>query len=125
MTQLESLELKAFIPAQDFEQSKAFYQALGFSMNWHDDSLAYFHCGNTAFLLQNFYNEELAHNLMMHLLVPDVEAWWQHVQTQALTDTFGTRAMPPQNQPWRMRDFVLWDPSGVLWRIGQNIDTAQ
>jgi hypothetical protein len=23
-------------------------------------------------------------------------------------------------QPWRMRDFVLYDPSGVLWRIGQN-----
>jgi hypothetical protein len=25
-------------------------------------------------------------------------------------------------QPWRMRDFTLTDPSGVLGRIGQNID---
>lgn len=24
-------------------------------------------------------------------------------------------------QSWRMLDFVLPDPSGVLWRIGQNI----
>ena len=24
-------------------------------------------------------------------------------------------------QPWKMRDFVLTDPSGVLWRIAQNV----
>ncbi|NBA14010.1 glyoxalase, partial [Aeromonas caviae] len=25
-------------------------------------------------------------------------------------------------QPWRMKEFCLYDPSGVLWRIAQNID---
>jgi uncharacterized glyoxalase superfamily protein PhnB len=29
---------------------------------------------------------------------------------------------PVQLQPWRMRDFTLHDPSGVLWRIAQNVD---
>jgi len=24
--------------------------------------------------------------------------------------------------PWRMRDFCLIDPTGVLWRIGQNVN---
>jgi len=24
--------------------------------------------------------------------------------------------------PWRMRDFCLTDPTGVLWRIGQNVN---
>ncbi|MBP4045282.1 hypothetical protein [Chromobacterium violaceum] len=24
-------------------------------------------------------------------------------------------------QPWRMLDFTLTDPSGVLWRIAQNL----
>lgn len=24
-------------------------------------------------------------------------------------------------QPWRMLDFTLADPSGVLWRIAQNL----
>ncbi|MBK0394875.1 hypothetical protein [Ramlibacter algicola] len=24
-------------------------------------------------------------------------------------------------EAWRMRDFVLSDPSGVLWRIAQNV----
>jgi len=26
-------------------------------------------------------------------------------------------------QPWGMLDFVLYDPSGVLWRFGQNVQT--
>ena len=30
-------------------------------------------------------------------------------------------ALPPEDRPWRIRDFVLVDPSGVLWRVGQNI----
>jgi uncharacterized glyoxalase superfamily protein PhnB len=25
-------------------------------------------------------------------------------------------------QPWRMRDFTITDPSGVTWRIAQNTD---
>jgi uncharacterized glyoxalase superfamily protein PhnB len=25
-------------------------------------------------------------------------------------------------EPWRMRDFMVIDPSGVLWRIAQNTD---
>ena len=26
----------------------------------------------------------------------------------------------PEDQPWAMRDFTLFDPSGVLWRVAQN-----
>jgi uncharacterized glyoxalase superfamily protein PhnB len=28
---------------------------------------------------------------------------------------------PPEDRPWGMRDFVLVDPTGVLWRIAQNL----
>jgi len=28
------------------------------------------------------------------------------------------------DQPWSMRDFVLVDPTGALWRTGRNIDVA-
>jgi len=33
---------------------------------------------------------------------------------------FGVKASEPTDQPWGMRDFTLVDPSGVLWRIGQD-----
>jgi len=123
MASLETLEIKAFVPSKDFELSKRFYQDLGFTLAWSSAELAYLHHGNTSFLLQNFYQQELADNFMMHLLVADVEAWWQQVQDQQLVEKYQVRSVPPQQQPWGMRDFVLIDPSGVLWRIGQNTDT--
>ncbi len=82
--------------------------------------MSYFHLGDCSFLLQNFYVPELANNFMLHLLVKDVDAWWQHVQSAKLADKYGVRLVPPAQQPWGMRDFVLIDPSGVLWRIAQN-----
>ena len=60
-----------------------------------------------------------------HLLVEDVDAWWQQVRASGVLARFaaqGVRVTPIEVQPWRMRDFCLYDPSGVLWRIGQNTD---
>jgi uncharacterized glyoxalase superfamily protein PhnB len=34
---------------------------------------------------------------------------------------FGVKVGDPVDQPWAMRDFTLFDPSGVLWLIAQNI----
>jgi uncharacterized glyoxalase superfamily protein PhnB len=118
---LSTVEIKAFVPARDFDLSKRFYQALGFTMASSDDEVAYFHHGNCSFLLQNFLVQQHADNLMMHLLVENVDDWYRHVQAQGLRERFGVRLDPPQDQPWAIRDFVLFDPSGVLWRIAQNI----
>jgi uncharacterized glyoxalase superfamily protein PhnB len=85
------------------------------------DALAYFCHGDSSFLLQNFYVKEHADNFMMHLLVEDVEAWWQQVQAKGIASKYGTFVEPPEDRDWGLRDFVVVDPSGVLWRIGQNI----
>lgn len=118
---LRTVEIKAFVPARDMELSLRFYRDLGFSVPWSSDELAYLHAGDCSFLLQKFYVAEHAGNFMMHLLVADVDAWWRHVQAQRLAERYGVRALPPEDRPWKIRDFVLDDPTGVLWRIGQNI----
>ena len=59
---------------------------------------------------------------MMHILVEDVNAWWNHVQKSGVLTKYGVRVTALEDQSWRMRDFCLYDPSGVLWRIGQNTD---
>jgi len=118
---LNTVEIKAFVPAKDFELSKRFYQALGFTMPFSDGDLAYLHCGDCSFLLQNFHVPEHTANFQLHLLVQDVDAWHAHVTNERLAERFGVRIGAPENQPWAMRDFVLFDPSGVLWRIAQNI----
>jgi catechol 2,3-dioxygenase-like lactoylglutathione lyase family enzyme len=121
---LEIVEVKAFVPSRDFALSKQFYQDFGFELAWSSDDLAYLRRGASSFLLQNFYNKEHADNFMMHLLVEDVDAWWNHVEAEGLTGKYGVKAEPPSDKPWGLRDFVLVDPAGVLWRIGQNIESA-
>ena len=127
MDNLMAIELKAHVPAKDFELSKQFYQDLGFILCWSSDNLAYLHWGDhgehgkVGILLQNYYVKEFAENLMMHLLVKDVDRWWEHVQEKQISEKYGVRADPPEDRDWKMRDFVLFDPSGVLWRIAQDI----
>jgi hypothetical protein len=118
---LDTVEIKAFVPARDFLLSMAFYQDLGFDIPWSSDELAYLRHGDTSFLLQNFHVEALANNFMMHLLVADVDAWWRHVQDSGVAGRYGIQVGPLRDQPWGMRDFTLFDPSGVLWRIAQNL----
>ncbi len=122
MGNMATIEAKAFVPAKDFELSRRFYADMGFTLGWSSEDLAYFHAGGSSFLLQRFYVQEHAHNFMMHLLVEDVQAWWQHVCDVGLGSTYGVRILPPEDRSWGMRDFTVDDPSGVLWRIGQNIE---
>ncbi|MBE9059579.1 VOC family protein [cf. Phormidesmis sp. LEGE 11477] len=59
---LEAIEIKAFVPAQDYELSKAFYCELGFVMASDESGIAFFHCSGQSFLLQDFYKEAHAHS---------------------------------------------------------------
>lgn len=118
---LNTVELKAFVPARDFELSQRFYQAIGFTMPWSDDELAYLHAGNCSFLLQNVYQPELAKHFMMHLLVEKVDDWHRKLLDDDIAGRFGVRIGALEDQPWAMRDFVLHDPSGVRWRISENL----
>jgi len=124
MSNMSIIELKAFVPARDFSLSKRFYEDMGFEIAWSSDDLAYVRHGNSSFLLQNFYEPDHAGNFMMHLLVEDVEAWWRHVQAQGLAANYSVTVEPPEDRSWGLRDFVVADPTGVLWRIGQNIPQA-
>ena len=115
---LAVVEVKAFVPARNFVLSMEFYEALGFTRASVFENIAYFHCGESSFLLQDFFVQEHAANFQMHLLVENVDAW--HEKAKAVAARFNVQVGEPENQPWAMRDFTLFDPSGVLWRIAQN-----
>ena len=114
------LELKPFVPAKDFALSRRFYADLGFVEASEVGGVAYFHHGDASFLLQDFYDRSLAENLMLHLLVEDVSAWHARLAGVDIAGRYGVRQSEIVRQTWRMRDFTLTDPSGVLWRIAQN-----
>ncbi len=112
------IDIKAFVPARDLELSKAFYTALGFTINFSNDEIAELQLGAYRFLLQKFYVAEHAGNFMMSLNVEDVDAWWEFIQLKAFTRKYpGITCKPPAMQPWGMRVLYLSDPTGVLWHI--------
>ena len=123
MRDLTAIEIKAFVPAKEFEVSRRFYDDLGFTVAWSSDGLAYIRHGNAGFLLQEF--REGIDNFMMHRLVQDVDSWWSHIQAEGIVAKYGVMIEPVSDKPWGLRDFAISDPSNVLWRIGQNITTRR
>jgi uncharacterized glyoxalase superfamily protein PhnB len=121
LSNLNTVEIKVFLPAKDFELSKQFYIDLGFTKTSDSDGVAYFHQGNCSFLLQDFYEKDFAENLMMHILVEDVSAWHKSIDESGLKVKYDIEVSEITEQSWGMLDFVVHDPSGVLWRFGQNV----
>jgi|SRR5882724_2967382 len=119
---LRVTEIKAFVPAKNFERSKQYYRDIGFTMASEGGGVAYFRFEHASFLLQDFCAESLAENFVMHMLVENVEAWWNRINESGVAAKYGVKLSNIELQPWRMKDFCLTDPSGVLWRIGQNVD---
>jgi len=110
--------VRPFLPSRDFEVSKAFYQALGFSMVFDGQDVAIFAVGTGGFILQRFYQKDLAENFMMQLAVDDIDGWWTHIEALDLPGRFGVQApRTPAVQPWGLTVAYLFDPSGVLWHI--------
>jgi hypothetical protein len=115
---------RAFIPAKDFDTSKAFYEALGFK-KLLDSDVAIFGVGASAFILQRYYQKEWAENCMMQIMVDNLDAWWGHIEALDLPKVFGVQPpKAPDLQPWGLRVGYVWDPSGVLWHVAQRRENA-
>jgi catechol 2,3-dioxygenase-like lactoylglutathione lyase family enzyme len=116
----QELALRPFVPAKDFEVSKAFYQALGFAVTLQDDQIAILKLGSFSFILTKFYTPEAAENMMLQLMVRNVETWWARVTDADLVAKFGAKPpRAPAMQPWGMKVGFLFDPSGVLWHVAE------
>jgi len=114
-------DMKAFVPARDMSVSKAFYNDLGFAINFSNDQIAELQIGSFRFLLQKFYVAQHAANFMMSLSVDDVDAWWEYIRRKEFPKKYpGIMCKAPEMQPWGLRILYLSDPSGVLWHITEN-----
>jgi len=110
---------RPFMPARDFELSKRFYEAIGFEKVL-DSEVAIFNAGSGGFILQRYYVKDWAENFMMQLMVDDLDAWWAHIKGLDLPGRFGVQPpKAPAMQPWGLKIAYVYDPSGVLWHIGQ------
>jgi len=117
---MKTVEIKAFVPAKDYQLSKQFYKDFGFEMASDEGGVAYFKSGRSSFLLQDFYIEAHANNFMMHLSVEDIHDYREHLKSGGFEKKYSLKIPEIITQPWGMLEFTVIDPTGVLWRVAQN-----
>ena len=111
--------IRPFLPALDFEQSRRFYEALGFEKVL-DSEVAIFNAGSGGFILGRHYQKDWADNCVMQLMVDDLDTWWSHIAALDLPASFGVRPpRAPAAQPWGLRIAYVFDPVGVLWHVAE------
>lgn len=107
-------DFKVYMPAKNFELSKRFYAALGFTMSEGWGGTADFELNGHRFRLQDYYVKDWADNFMVVIGVDDVEAWHQRARGLVDSGEFDNiRVTPPETVDDSLVLHV-WDPSGVL-----------
>ena len=65
--------------------------------------------------------KDYADKFMMHILVDDLNAWWERIASLKLSDRFEVQSpAEPKLQSWGLVVPYVWDPSGVLWHFAQD-----
>lgn len=112
--------LRAFIGAENFDESRQFYKELGFEEVVISKNLLYIKVSETlGFYLQDAYVKEWIDNSMLFLEVDDVDRYWNELKSLGLDKKYkNVRLTPIRIESWGKECF-MHDPSGVLWHFGQ------
>ena len=111
--------IRAFIGAQDFEISRAFYREMGFEEVALDAKMSYFKINDhLGFYLQNAYVKDWVDNSMLFLEIDHLADFRAELFHKKLDEKYqNVRISPIRNEVWG-QEFFVHDPSGILWHIG-------
>ncbi|MBK1723600.1 hypothetical protein [Thiocystis violacea] len=114
-------DFKPFVPSNDYAVSKAFYECMGFAINWDDGAVCEVDTmfGYRFLLLPRNHNN-YAHSLMLHFMVNSAQEWYEHFLNVGLAEKFpGTKVAAPDLKPWGLLITHVWDPAGVLLHFAE------
>jgi catechol 2,3-dioxygenase-like lactoylglutathione lyase family enzyme len=115
----QTKSIRPFIGAKNFEESRHFYQDLGFQETVLSSNMSVFKTGDLAFYLQDAYVKDWVDNTMIFLEVTDLDAYWNQLLTLDLSAKYKkVKMIPIKTFDWGKECF-LHDPSGILWHIGE------
>ena len=120
----EITDFKPFVPSNDYQVSKAFYECMGFTVNWDDGEVCEIDTNfGYRFLLLPKNHNNYAHSLMLHFMVNSAQEWYDHFESVKLVEKFkGTKVAPPDLKPWGLLITHVWDPAGVLLHFAERPD---
>ena len=114
-------QLVVYKPAANFEVSKAFYSALGFTLTEGWGGTMDCSLGAATFRLQNYYVKDWAENFMMKFDVLSVKEWYEFAKPIIEQGNFDHARIAPPEMAGDTPIMHIWDPCGVLLIfIGQN-----
>jgi hypothetical protein len=118
-----SKSLIPFIGSKNFEVSRAFYSALGFTEIPIDSSMSLFKIDEQrAFYLQNAYVREWIENTMLFWELDNLNQFHKDLKSSDLTARFPeARISEIKYEVWG-KEFFVHDPVGILWHIGEFAD---
>lgn len=121
------LDFKPFVPSNDYEISKSFYEHMGFKVNWDDDEVCEIDTQfGYRFLLLPRNHNNYAHSLMLHFMVDSAKEWYNFFVSSKLVETFdGTKVSEPELMPWGLIVTHVWDPAGVLLHFAEDPEATE
>ena len=114
---MKFLSLVPFVPSgSKYEESKQFFEELGFKLNWDSGGMAGFGAEGCSFILQNFDRKDFAENFMLSVRVSSSDEFRDMVIEKKLPERFGIRIGEVTQQPYG-KEVNIIDIAGVCWHF--------
>ena len=107
------------LPVREMRRSIAFYEQLGFLSEAYDDGSEYVFLsrdGQDLHLTQTNVREWTFNPCGVYFYVDDADVFYDEVLAAGVAPLH-----PPEDKPWRMREFAVSDPDRTLLRFGERI----
>ena len=98
----------------DFAATEAFYARLGFTPTLRAPDYLIVARGDVELHFWACDDRAVAEQTSCYIRTPDVDALYG-----AFARAGETPLRPPEDRPWGMREFYVWDPNGNLLRFGE------
>lgn len=110
--------IRTFIGARNFDESRAFYSAIGFDESIISKDMSYFSQEGFGFYLQDAYVKNWINNSMIFLEVADPMLHRQELLQLNLTEQFKKVLISEIVVNDWGKEYFVHDPAGVLWHFG-------
>lgn len=113
------ISIRPFIGAKNFDQSRNFYQDLGFTEIFLEPKMSLFQKNQIGFYLQDAFVQDWIDNTMVFIEVENLDQAYSDMFALNLKTKYPTvKLVPIRVEHWG-REFFLHDPSGILWHFGE------